>query len=59
MAHISHSEVFHNHWDRINVTTRKKSSLKQSLSLHYQIHDIINAKYLKKEREKNLKFSQE
>ena len=59
MAPISHCEVFHNHWHRINVTTRKKSSLEQGLSLHYQIHDITNAKYLKKEREKNLKFSQE
>ena len=59
MAPISHCEVFHNHWDRINVTTRKKSSSEQSLFLHYQIHGIINAKYLKKEREKNLTFSQE
>ena len=38
---------------------RKKSSLEQSSSLHNQIHDIINPKYLKKEREKNLKFPQE
>ena len=35
---------------------RKKSSLEQSSSLHNQIHDIINPKYLKKEREKNLKW---
>ena len=34
----------------------KKSSLEQSLSLHNKIHDIINPTYLKKEREKNLKF---
>ena len=33
--------------------TEKKSSLEQSSSLHNQIHDIINPKYLKKEREKN------
>ena len=38
---------------------RKKSSLEQISSLHNQIHDIINPKYLKKEREKNLKFPQE
>ena len=37
----------------------KKSSLEQSSSLHNQIHDIINPKYLKKEREENLRFSQE
>ena len=36
----------------------KKSSLEQSSSLHNQMHDIINPKYLKKEREKNLKFPQ-
>ena len=34
-------------WDRINVTTQKKSSLEQSSSLHNQINDIINPKYLK------------
>ena len=33
---------------------RKKSFLEQGSSLHNQIHDIINLKYLKKEREKNL-----
>ena len=38
---------------------RKKSSLEQSLSLHNQIHDIINPKHLKKEREKNLNLPQE
>ena len=38
---------------------RKKSSLEPSSSLHNQMHDIINPKYLKKEREKNLKFPQE
>ena len=37
----------------------KKSSLEQSSSLHNQIHDIINPKYLKKEKEKHLKFAQE
>ena len=46
-------------WDRINVTTQKKSSLEQSSSLHNQISNIINPKYLKKERGKNLKFTQE
>ena len=45
--------------DRINVTTQKKLSLEQSSSLHNQIRDIINPKYLKKEREKNLKLPQE
>ena len=39
--------------------TQKKSSLEQSSSLHNQIHDIINPKYLKKEREENLKSLQE
>ena len=38
---------------------RKKSSLEQSSSLHNQIHGIINPKYLKKEREKNLNLPQE
>ena len=38
---------------------KKKSSLEQSSSLHNQIHDIINLKYLKKERERNLKLYQE
>ena len=38
---------------------RKKSSLEQGSSLHNQTHDIINPKYLKKEREKNLNFPQE
>ena len=38
---------------------KKKSSLEQISSLHNQIHDIINPKYLKKEMEKNLKFPQE
>ena len=37
---------------------RKKSSLEQSSSLHNQIHDIINLKYLKKEREKNLNLQE-
>ena len=44
-------------YDKCHYT--KKSSLEQSSSLHDQIHDIINPKYLKKEREKNLKFPQE
>ena len=43
----------------MNVTSQKKSSLEQSSSLRNQIHDIINPKYLRKEREKNLKFPQE
>ena len=36
-----------------------KSSLEQCSSLHNKIYDIINPKYLKKEREKNLTFPQE
>ena len=44
---------------RINVTTKKKSSLEQNSSLHNQIHDIINLKYLKNERDKNLNLPQE
>ena len=60
MAPISHEIIYYKYgWDRINVTTQKKSSLEQSSSLHNQIHDIINLKYLKKERERNLKFPQE
>ena len=43
--------------DTINVTTQKKSSLEQSSSLHNQISNIINPKYLKKERGKNLKLT--
>ena len=39
--------------------TKKISSLEQGSSIHNQIHDIINLKYLKKEGEKNLKFPQE
>ena len=35
---------------------KKNSSFEQNSSLHNQIHDITNPKYLKKEREKNLKF---
>ena len=38
---------------------RKKLYLEQSSSLHNHIHDIINPKYLKKEREKNLNLPQE
>ena len=38
---------------------RIKSSLEQISSLHNQIHDIINPKYLKKEMKKNLKFARE
>ena len=37
---------------------KKKLFLEQSSSLHNQVHNI-NPKYLKKEREKNLKFPQE
>ena len=60
MAPISHWSISNNDWDRINITTKKKkSSLEQNSSLHNQVHDIINPKYLKKEREKNLKFPQE
>ena len=61
MAPISHLSISNNDWDSINITTKKKkkSSLEQNSSLHNQVHDIINPKYLKKEREKNLKFPQE
>ena len=38
---------------------KQNSSLEQNSSLHNQKHDIINPKYLKKEKEKNLKFPQE
>ena len=38
---------------------RKKSSLEQGSYLHNQIHNIINPKYLKKEREKNSNLPQE
>ena len=37
----------------------EEPSLEQGLSLHNQIQDSINPKYLKNEREKNLKFPQE
>ena len=30
-----------------------------NIQIYNQIHDIINPKYLKKERKKNFKFSQE
>ena len=39
--------------------THQKSSLEQSSPIQDQIHDIINPKCLKKEREKNLKVFQE
>ena len=38
---------------------KEESSLEQGLSLHNQIQDSINPKYLRNEREKNLKFPQE
>ena len=45
MAPISHEIIYYKYgWDRINVTTQKKSSLEQSSSLHNQINDIINPK---------------
>ena len=59
MAPISRQSITNNDWNRINVIKPKKSSLEQSSSLRNQIHDIINLKYLKNEREKNLKFPQE
>ena len=60
MAPICHQSITNMAgWDRITVTNQKKSSLEQSSSLHNQIHDIINPKYLKKKREKNLKFTRE
>ena len=60
MALMSHWSITNNDWDRINVTMQRiKSSLEQISSLHNQIHDIINPKYLKKEMKKNLKFARE
>ena len=41
------------------MSLHKKIIFRTGLSLHNQIHYIINPKYLKKEREKNLKFPQE
>ena len=41
------------------MSLHKKNPLEQGLSLHNQIHYIINPKYLEKEREQNLKFPQE
>ena len=38
---------------------RQESSLEQSSSLYNQIRNIINPKYLKKDREKNLNLPQE
>ena len=58
-SHNSCAKYYKCDRDRINVTTQKKLFLEQSSSLHNQIHDIINPKYLKKEREKNLKLPQE
>ena len=48
------------YWIRVNQYSKEKSSLEQNSSLHNQIyiHDIINPKYLKKDREKNFEFSQ-
>ena len=48
MVPISHQIIYYRYdRNRINVTTQKKSSLEQSSSLHNQINDIINPKYLK------------
>ena len=57
-SHNSCAKYYKYDRDKINVTTQKKLSLEQSSSLHNQIHDIINPKYLKKEREKNLNLPQ-
>ena len=43
----------------MSLHTQKTPSLEQNSSLHNQIHDIINPKYLKKERDKNLNLPQE
>ena len=58
MASFSHWSFTNNDWDKCHYT-KKKSSLEQSSSLHNQIHDIINPKYFKKEKNKNLEFPQE
>ena len=40
-----------NDWDRSNFQySKENSSLEQNSSLHNQIHDIINLKYIKKEK---------
>ena len=60
MAPLSHWNITNNEWDRMaKCHYTKKSSSDQKSSLQNKIHDIINPKYLKKEREKNLKFPQE
>ena len=60
MAPLSHWNITNNEWDRMaKCHYTKKSSSDQKSSLQNKIHDIINPKYLKKERGKNLKFPQE
>ena len=59
MVPISQLSLPNNECDRINVTIHKKSSLELRSSLRDQINDIINPKYLKKEKKENLKFLQE
>ena len=60
MAPISHQSITNmtDETDKMSLH-RQKSSLEQSSSLYNQIRDIINPKYLKKEREKNLNLPQE
>ena len=59
MAPISHQSITNMVGIGQMLLHKKKSSLEQSSSLHNQIHDTINPKYLKKEREKKLKLPQE
>ena len=56
---IFHWSIINNDWKRINITTQKKLSLGQNSPLHNQTHYIINQKYLKNERVKNLNFPYE
>ena len=58
MAPISHQSITNMAGIGQMLLHKKKSSLEQSSSLHNQIHDIINLKYLKKEREKNLNLQE-
>ena len=48
-------------WDRMRATIQKKVPLLNRIHLYIikYIHDMINQKYLKKERDKNFKFPQQ
>ena len=60
MAPLPYWNIRNNEWDRMaKCHYTKKSSLDRKSSLQNKIHDIINPRYLKKERGKYLKFPQE